>query len=307
MRTAWASVAIWALLSRPNSSWASWRGTDPEPSMSELNHPTPHPRKITTHSLIQMKEKGQRITALTAYDHTMAGLLDQAGIDVILVGDSAAMVVQGLNTTLCVTMEQMLMYADWVSGAVDRALVVGDLPFMSYQVNSDEALRNAGRMIKESGVEGVKLEGGSKVCPTVERIVEVGIPVMGHLGLTPQSIHKFGTYQVRATDDAEADELRSDARALADAGAFAIVIEKVPADLAAEIAKDVEVPIIGIGAGAGCDGQILVSHDMLGLYTKFHPRFVRRYANLGDQMLDAFKRYGEDVRSGDFPSEDESY
>ncbi|MFT7664453.1 MAG: 3-methyl-2-oxobutanoate hydroxymethyltransferase [Planctomycetota bacterium] len=275
--------------------------------MSELKKSTPHPRKITTRSLSQMKEKGQRITALTAYDHTMAGLLDQAGIDVILVGDSAAMVVQGLNTTLCVTMEQMLMYADWVSGAVDRALVVGDLPFMSYQVNSDEALRNAGRMIKESGVEGVKLEGGSKVCSTVERIVEVGIPVMGHLGLTPQSIHKFGTYQVRATDQAEADELRADARALADAGAFAIVIEKVPADLAAEIAKDVAVPIIGIGAGAGCDGQILVSHDMLGLYTKFHPRFVRRYANLGDQMLDAFKRYGEDVRSGDFPSEDESY
>ena len=275
--------------------------------MSEINTHSSHPRKITTRSLIQMKQRGERITALTAYDHTMAGLLDQAGIDVILVGDSAAMVVQGLNTTLCVTMEQMLMYAAWVSRAVDRALVVGDLPFMSYQVNSDEALRNAGRMIKESGVEAVKLEGGSKVCPTVERIVEVGIPVMGHLGLTPQSIHKFGTYQVRATEPAEADELRADARALAEAGVFAIVIEKVPAELAAEIAKDVDVPIIGIGAGAGCDGQILVSHDMLGLYTKFHPRFVRRYANLGDQMLDAFTRYGEDVRSGDFPSEDESY
>jgi len=275
--------------------------------MAEQNSPEPHPRKITTRSLTQMKRAGERITALTAYDHTMAGLLDQAGIDVILVGDSAAMVVQGLNTTLCITMEQMLLHAAWVSGAVDRALVVGDLPFMSYQVNPDEGLRNAGRMVKESGVEAVKLEGGEKICPTVERIVDVGIPVMGHLGLTPQSIHKFGTYQVRATEKEEADEVRRDARALCDAGAFAIVIEKVPAALAAEIAKDVEVPIIGIGAGAGCDGQILVSHDMLGLYTKFHPRFVRRYANLGEQMLDAFTRYSSDVRSGDFPSEEESY
>ncbi len=275
--------------------------------MAEKNSPEVHPRKITTRSLTQMKRAGQRITALTAYDHTMAGLLDQAGIDVILVGDSAAMVVQGLNTTLCITMEQMLLHAAWVSGAVDRALVVGDLPFMSYQVNPDEGLRNAGRMVKESGVEAVKLEGGEKICRTVERIVDVGIPVMGHLGLTPQSIHKFGTYQVRATEKVEADEVRRDARALCDAGAFAIVIEKVPAQLATEIAKEVEVPIIGIGAGAGCDGQILVSHDMLGLYTKFHPRFVRRYANLGDQMLDAFTRYSSDVRSGDFPSEDESY
>ena len=275
--------------------------------MAEQNSPEPHPRKITTRSLTQMKRAGERITALTAYDHTMAGLLDQAGIDVILVGDSAAMVVQGLNTTLCITMEQMLLHAAWVSGAVDRALVVGDLPFMSYQVNPDEGLRNAGRMIKESGVEAVKLEGGEKICRTVERIVDVGIPVMGHLGLTPQSIHKFGTYQVRATEKEEADEVRRDARALCDAGAFAIVIEKVPAALAAEIAKDVDVPVIGIGAGAGCDGQILVSHDMLGLYTKFHPRFVRRYANLGEQMLDAFTRYSSDVRSGDFPSEEESY
>ena len=178
---------------------------------------------------------------------------------------------------------------------------------MSYQVNSDEALRNAGRMVKESGVEAVKLEGGEKVCETIRRIVDVGIPVMGHLGLTPQSIHKFGTYQVRATDPEEADEVRRDARALQDAGAFAIVIEKVPAELATEIAGELEVPIIGIGAGAGCDGQILVSHDMLGLYTKFQPRFVRRYASLGEEMLAAFGRYAEDVRRGDFPSEEESY
>jgi 3-methyl-2-oxobutanoate hydroxymethyltransferase len=275
--------------------------------MSETQPPVPASRKVTTRSLTQMKRNGERITALTAYDFLMAGLLDQAGIDVILVGDSTAMVVQGLDTTVSVTMEQMLLHATWVSRAVERALVVGDLPFMSYQVNSDEALRNSGRMVKESGVEAVKLEGGEKLCPTIERIVDVGIPVMGHLGLTPQSIHKFGTYQVRATDPEEAEEVRRDARALCDAGVFAIVIEKIPATLATEIAQSIEVPVIGIGAGPGCDGQILVSHDMLGLYTKFRPRFVRRYAHLGDQMLDAFTRYADDVRGGDFPSEEESY
>jgi 3-methyl-2-oxobutanoate hydroxymethyltransferase len=201
----------------------------------------------------------------------------------------------------------MLYHALVVSKAVDRALVVADMPFMTYQVNADEALRNAGRLVKEAGVEAVKVEGGSIICPTIRRIVDVGIPVMGHLGLTPQSIHKFGTYQVRATDPEEADQVRRDAKALQEAGVFAIVIEKVPAALAAEVAKSVDVPVIGIGAGPGCDGQILVTHDMLGIYTRFHPRFVRRYAELGQTMLDAFQRYVKDVRIREFPSKAESY
>jgi 3-methyl-2-oxobutanoate hydroxymethyltransferase len=254
-----------------------------------------------------MKEAGQRIVALTAYDHLMAELLDAAGVDVILVGDSAAMAVQGRHTTVSVTMEQMLYHAELVASAAERALVVGDLPFMSYQVNTDEALRNAGRMVQEAHVEAVKLEGGLSIAATIRRIVEAGIPVMGHLGLTPQSIHKFGTYQVRATDPEEADEVRRDALALEEAGAFAIVLEKVPASLATEVAQSVRIPVIGIGAGPGCDGQILVSHDMLGLYTKFHPRFVRRYAELGELMKGAFERYAADVRGGDFPTERESY
>jgi len=254
-----------------------------------------------------MKEASQPITALTAYDHLMAELLDQAGIDLILVGDSAAMTVQGKYTTLSVTMDEMLYHAKIVSSAVERAIVVGDLPFLSYQVNPDEALRNAGRMVKEAHVEAVKLEGGETICPTIRRIVDAGIPVMGHLGLTPQSIHKFGTYQVRARDPEEAEEIRRDAVALQAAGAFGIVLEKVPASLGARVSKEVDVPVIGIGAGPGCDGQILVTHDMLGLYTKFHPRFVRRYAQLAETMRTAFERYAQDVRSRDFPSEDESY
>jgi 3-methyl-2-oxobutanoate hydroxymethyltransferase len=269
--------------------------------------PEKRDKKVTTKSLRLMKERSQRIVSLTAYDHLMAELLDQAGVDVILVGDSAAMAVQGRHTTVSVTMEQMLYHAELVSSAVERALVVGDLPFMSYQVNTDEALRNAGRMVQEAHVEAVKLEGGKALCSTITRIVEAGIPVMGHLGLTPQSIHKFGTYQVRATEPEEAEEVRRDAQALEQAGAFAIVLEKVPAALAAEVSKSVSIPIIGIGAGGGCDGQILVSHDMLGLYTKFHPRFVRRYAELGAQMREAFERYAKDVRAGDFPAERESY
>lgn len=269
--------------------------------------PEKRDKKVTTKSLRLMKERGQRIVALTAYDYLMAELLDQAGVDVILVGDSAAMAVQGRHTTVSVTMEQMLYHSELVSSAVERALVVGDLPFMSYQINTDEALRNAGRMVQEAHVEAVKLEGGQSICATITRIVEAGIPVMGHLGLTPQSIHKFGTYQVRATEPEEADEVRRDAKALEQAGAFAIVLEKVPAALASEVAKSISIPLIGIGAGGGCDGQILVSHDMLGLYTKFHPRFVRRYAELGAQMREAFERYAKDVRAGDFPGEGESY
>jgi len=264
-------------------------------------------RKVTTESLRRMKQAGQRITGLTAYDFLMAQTLDQAGIDVILVGDSVAMVVQGLETTVPVTMEHMLYHASLVSRGVERALVVGDLPFMSYQVNPDEALRNSGRMVKEAHVEAVKLEGGEVICATVRRLVEAGIPVMGHLGLTPQSIHKFGSYQVRAQTEEEAEQLRRDALSLQDAGVFAIVLEKIPATLATEVSESLGVPTIGIGAGNGCDGQILVSHDMLGLYTRFHPRFVRRYAQLGEGMLAAFRHYVEDVRDGSFPDESESY
>lgn len=264
-------------------------------------------RKVTTKSLELMKKRGELIAALTAYDHTMAQLLDRAGIDMILVGDSVAMVLQGRETTVAVTMEQMLYHAQLVAAGVERALVVGDLPFMSYQVNPDEALRNAGRMVKESAVEAVKLEGGEVICETVRRIVNVGIPVMGHLGLTPQSIHRFGTYQVRATTPEEAEELRRDARALQDAGVFGLVLEKVPAALATEISRSLEIPVIGIGAGSGCDGQILVTHDMLGLYTRFHPRFVRRYAQIAEEMTSAFKHYVSDVKAKSFPSSQESY
>ncbi|HVS08804.1 MAG TPA: 3-methyl-2-oxobutanoate hydroxymethyltransferase [Planctomycetota bacterium] len=276
--------------------------------MADEHRPSPRaPRKVTTRSLRQMKEQGQVISALTAYDFLMAQLLDQAGVDVILVGDSAGMVIQGLETTVGVTLEQMLYHAAVVARGVSRALVVADMPFMSYQVNPDEALRNAGRMIKESSVEAVKLEGGAAICPTIRRIVDVGIPVMGHLGLTPQSIHKFGTYQVRAREPEEADEVRRDALALEEAGAFAIVIEKVPAALAAEVSRSVKVPVIGIGAGPGCDGQILVTHDMLGIYTRFHPRFVRRYAELGREMKSAFEHFVRDVKGREFPSKEESY
>lgn len=265
-------------------------------------------RKVTTHSLTRMKARGERITALTAYDFLMAELLDEAGIDLILVGDSAAMTVQGRATTVCVTLEQMLYHAEVVSSAVTRALVVGDMPFMTYQVNPDEALRNAGRMVKEAHVEAVKLEGGGRrICETITRIVDAGIPVMGHLGLTPQSIHKFGTYQVRAKEPEEAAEVRQHALDLQEAGVFAVVLEKIPHQLATEVSRSLDVPTVGIGAGAGCDGQILVSHDMLGMYTKFHPRFVRRYAHVAEDMLSAFGRYATDVRAGDFPGEEESY
>lgn len=264
-------------------------------------------RKVTTNSLRAMKERGQRIAALTAYDFTMAQLLDLAGVDVLLVGDSVSTVLQGLDTTVTVTLEHMLYHATLVRRGVERALVVGDLPFMTYQVNPDEALRNAGRMVKEAGVEAVKLEGGRVVAETVRRIVDVGIPVMGHLGLTPQSIHKFGTYQVRARDPEEADLLKRDAQLLQEAGVFALVLEKVPAELAREVTASLDVPVIGIGAGPHCDGQILVSYDMLGICTRFNPRFVRRYAHMADDMRAAFERYVTDVRSSEFPTLEESY
>lgn len=275
--------------------------------MSSEPRPRKGPKKVTTRSLGRMKQAGEPIACLTAYDNTMAMLLDRAGVDVILVGDSVATVVQGHHTTVSVTLEHMLYHAELVSRGAERALIVGDLPFMSYQINPDEALRNAGRMVKEAHVEAVKLEGGRVIAATVRRLVDVGIPVMGHLGLTPQSIHKFGTYQVRATTPEEADELRRDAAALEEAGAFALVLEKVPAELGRELSKQLSIPVIGIGAGGGCDGQILVSHDMLGLYTRFQPRFVRRYAELAGAMQAAFSAYVRDVRAREFPTADESY
>ncbi len=281
--------------------------TNQRPARGPNEQPAKAPRKVTTASLGRMKQRGERISALTAYDHLMAGVLDRAGVDVILVGDSVAMVVQGFETTVGVTMQHMLYHAANVSRGVERALIVGDLPFMSYQVNSDDALRNAGRMVQEAGVEAVKVEGGRSVAATVRRIVEAGIPVMGHVGLTPQSIHKFGTYQVRATTPAEAEEVFEGARALEDAGAFAVVVEKVPAELAARMTQTLSIPVIGIGAGPDCDGQILVSHDMLGLYTRFHPRFVRRYAELEVAMRTAFESYVRDVKAREFPTKDESY
>jgi len=264
-------------------------------------------RKVTTRRLLEMKESGQRIACLTAYDHLTAAILDEAGIDLILVGDSAGTVFAGYDTTIPMTMEQMLYHAEVVGRAAQRALVVADLPFMSYQVSAQDALRNAGRFIKEALAEAVKLEGGETIYQTIKRIVDSGIPVMGHLGLTPQSIHKFGGYQPRGLTHAEAEQIYKDAQAIQDAGVFALVLEKVPAELAQSITQSLRIPTIGIGAGPHCDGQILVTHDMLGIFTKFKPRFVRRYAEMKDTMQAAFQQYGEDVRTGSFPSDDESY
>ena len=254
-----------------------------------------------------MKAAGEPIACLTAYDYLTAAIIDEAGVDLILVGDTAGNVFAGHDTTIPMTMEQMLYHAEVVSRAVSRALVVADLPFMSYQVSEEDALRNAGRFIKESLAEAVKLEGGEHVCATVERIVNAGIPVMGHLGLTPQSIHQFGSYKARGVDDAEARQITSDAKALEEAGVFALVLEKVPSGLAKDITGALSVPTIGIGAGADCDGQILVTQDMLGIFTKFRPRFVRRYAELRDTMELAFQRYRSDVKDRSFPSDEESY
>ncbi len=267
----------------------------------------PKRRKITTEALRKMKQKGKRIAALTAYDALMAQILDQAGVDVLLVGDSVGTVVQGLDTTVPVTMDQMVYHARLVTRIVQRALVVVDLPFLSYQVSDEEALRNAGRILKESRSEAVKLEGGKAQCKVIRRLTDAGIPVMGHLGLTPQSIHQFGTYRVRGTEPEEARKIFEDAIALEEAGVFAIVLEKIPASLGKRITEAVQVPTIGIGAGPDCDGQILVTHDMLGLFTRFHPRFVRRYAEIAEEMSRAFRSYVADVREGTFPNESESY
>jgi len=264
-------------------------------------------RRVTTHVLNEMKLKNEKIAMLTAYDYSMARILDQAGVDVILVGDSASNVMAGHLTTVPITLNEMIYHASGVVRAVKRALVVVDLPFGTYQGNSKEALSSAIRIMKETGAHAVKMEGGSEIKESVERILSAGIPVMGHLGLTPQSIHKFGTYVVRATEKEEAEKLINDAKILEKAGCFAIVLEKIPADLGKEVSGKIKIPTIGIGAGSGVDGQVLVLHDMLGITQEFSPRFLRRYHNLYQEILGAVHSYIEDVRNVDFPNEKEQY
>lgn len=264
-------------------------------------------KKITTHQLQEMKSRGEKITMLTAYDYSMARILDSAGIDVLLVGDSASNVMAGHETTLPITLDQMIYHASSVVRGVSRALVVVDIPFGSYQGNSSEALRSAIRIMKESGAHAVKMEGGDEIKDSVNRILSAGVPVMGHLGLTPQSIFKFGTYTVRAREEAEAEKLVSDAKILEDCGCFAIVLEKIPALLAKRVAEQVNIPIIGIGAGPHVDGQVLVTHDLLGITYEFKPRFIRRYADIFGVMSEAVSHYIEDVKTLDFPNEEESY
>ena len=264
-------------------------------------------RKVTTHRFIEMKQRGEKISMLTSYDYTMAGIVDEAGVDGILIGDSASNVMAGNVTTLPMTVEQMIYHAKSVVKGVRRALVVCDMPFGSYQVDRKEGVKNAIRIMKESGCDALKLEGGAEIIDTVKGILDAGIPVMGHLGLTPQSINKFGTYAVRAKDDAEADKLLSDAKLLDETGCFSVVLEKVPANLAADVSKELNVPTIGIGAGNGTDGQILVVTDMLGMTKGFNPRFLRRYADLNSVMTDAIGQYVTDVKNSSFPNENESY
>ena len=264
-------------------------------------------KRVTVKTLVDMKANNEKISMLTAYDYTMATIVDGAGVDVILVGDSASNVMAGHETTLPITLDQMIYHASSVIRAVKRALVVVDLPFGTYQSDPKEALRSAIRIMKESGGHAVKLEGGKEVKESIKRIINAGIPVMGHLGLMPQSIYKFGTYTVRAKEEFEAEKLKSDAIMLERAGCFAIVLEKIPATLAKEVAESVSIPVIGIGAGNGVDGQVLVLHDMIGMTHEFNPRFLRRYMNLYDDMTSAISQYVEDVKSVDFPSEKEQY
>ena len=264
-------------------------------------------KRVTTHILQEMKNNGEKIAMLTSYDYSMASVVDSGGIDVILVGDSASMVMAGYETTLPITLDQMIYHATSVVRGTKRALVVVDLPFGSYQGNSKEALNSAIRIMKESGAHAVKLEGGKEISESVERIVAAGIPVMGHLGLTPQSIYKFGTYTVRAREQAEADKLKEDIKILETAGCFSVVLEKIPAQLAAEATASVHIPTIGIGAGNRCDGQVLVINDMIGLTKGFTPRFLRQYLNLFDEINNAVGNYVKDVKAGDFPSEKEQY
>ena len=264
-------------------------------------------KRVTTKSLVEMKANGQKISMLTAYDYTMAKIVDSAGIDVILVGDSASNVMAGHETTLPITLNEMIYHASSVIRAVERSLVVVDLPFGTYQSDPKEALRSAIRIMKESGGHSVKLEGGKEIKESIKRILNAGIPVMGHLGLTPQSIYKFGTYTVRAKEEEEAEKLLEDALMLERVGCFAIVLEKVPAALAQKVAESISIPVIGIGAGGGVDGQVLVTHDMLGMTHEFNPRFLRRYLDLYEGMTTAFKQYNDDVKSKDFPNESEQY
>ncbi|KOS04981.1 3-methyl-2-oxobutanoate hydroxymethyltransferase [Flavobacterium akiainvivens] len=264
-------------------------------------------KRITTKSLIEMKANGERISMLTAYDFTMAKIVDTAGVDVILVGDSASNVMAGHETTLPITLDQMVYHASSVVRGVERALVVVDLPFGTYQSDPKEALRSAIRIMKESGAHALKLEGGAEIKDSVKKLLHAGIPVMGHLGLTPQSIYKFGSYTVRAKEDAEAEKLIEDAQLLERLGCFAVVLEKIPAALAQRVAESLTIPVIGIGAGGGVDGQVLVIHDMLGMNNEFSPRFLRRYMNLFEGMTQAIGQYSADVKSGDFPNEKEQY
>lgn len=263
--------------------------------------------KITTHVLQEMKQRGEKIAMLTGYDYSMARILDEAGIDVILVGDSASNVMAGHKTTLPITLNEMIYHASSVVRAVHRALVVVDLPFGTYQGNSKEALQSAIQIMKESGANAVKLEGGEEILESVDRILTAGIPILGHLGLTPQSINKFGTYVVRAKEEKEAEKLRNDAKLLEEAGCFGIVLEKIPAQLAAEVTESLKIPTIGIGAGSKVDGQVLVLHDMLGINQLFSPRFLRRYHNLYDEIKNSVNTYIKDVKTVDFPNEKEQY
>ncbi len=264
-------------------------------------------KRITTNTLLKMKAGGEKIAMITAYDYSFARIFDAAGIDVILVGDSASNVMAGHETTLPVTLDQMIYHASSVIRGVNRCLVVVDLPFGSYQSNSDIALASAIRIMKETGAHSVKLEGGEEVLDSIRKVVSAGIPVMGHLGLTPQSIYKFGTYTVRAKEQEEADKLRNDAKLLQEAGCFAVVLEKIPALLAKEVSESISIPTIGIGAGQYCDGQVLVMHDMLGINTEFKPRFLRQYLNMHEQVTGAVQKYIGDVKSNDFPNENEQY
>ncbi|MRX48066.1 3-methyl-2-oxobutanoate hydroxymethyltransferase [Pedobacter puniceum] len=264
-------------------------------------------RRITTHILQEMKNRGEKIAMLTSYDFSMARVVDEGGVDVILVGDSASMVMAGHETTLPITLDQMIYHAASVIRATKRALVVVDLPFGSYQGNSKEALNSAIRIMKESGAHAVKLEGGTEIVESIQRIIAAGIPVMGHLGLTPQSIYKFGTYTVRAKEEAEAQKLKEDILALQNAGCFSVVLEKIPAALAKEVTESVQIPTIGIGAGGSCDGQVLVINDMIGLTKGFTPRFLRQYLDLFTEINGAVKSYVSDVKSGDFPNDKEQY
>jgi len=264
-------------------------------------------KRITTKSLVEMKANDEKISMLTAYDFTMAKIVDRAGIDIILVGDSASNVMAGHETTLPITLDQMIYHASSVVRGIERCLVVVDLPFGSYQGNSRKALDTSIQIMKESGGHSVKMEGGEEIAESISRVLTAGIPVMGHLGLTPQSIYKFGSYTVRAKEEDEADKLKKDAKLLEELGCFALVLEKVPSKLAEEVAKSLTIPVIGIGAGGGVDGQVLVTHDMLGMTHEFNPRFLRRYLDLYVEMGDAFKQYISDVKTGDFPNKTEQY